>query len=551
MSPSPLLRNTPYGPVEGAVDADGTWSWKGIPFAQPPVGDLRWRAPREPEPWTEARPAKASGSACVQLGSLFGPGEHNTFDASVASSLYRPVGSEDCLYLNLWRPATEEAGLPVLFFLHGGSNLYGYNADPLYDGAALARTANAVVVTANYRLGLFGWFHLPGVLQDEASGNFGTLDQIQALTFVQRGIAAFGGDPGNVTLLGQSSGAVNSHALLTSPLLVAEPVPLFHKAVLMSGALAAPGELPPGAVATLQAAAYGERQARTLLDGLLIAGGLAADEAGAQAYAAAQPEGAMAAFLRSRSPAQIFQQLIYRLAPAGLAITYHIPDGRIVAHNPMEALRKGLYLQVPLIISTTRDEGTLFPGFLALAPALGGVSAQVLTDADRLRHMLTFDGDAPTDLTPEDIINPAYLPVDAPFTGYRARMATLSQFFFIALRDALLDALSPAEAPHATWYFEFDWSQAPSPWDVVYGAAHAYDLPFLFGTFQGNAFAGLMNSTANEPGRLALSRAMMDAVAAFARTGDPNTPSLGTPWPQWPRTLVFDATRTEKRIFLR
>jgi len=545
-----LLRDTPYGRIEGVDDGSGTWSWKGIPFARPPVGALRWRAPLEPEPWSGVRPARAFGPAGAQPGSVFGPGLNDTWDATVVATLNRTVGSEDCLYLNVWRPASPGTGLPVIAFLYGGSNTYGHASDPLYDGAALARAANAVVVTANYRLGLLGWLNLPQLKEDAdplgASGNFGTLDQIAFLTYINRAIASFGGDPGNVTVMGQSAGAVNLCTLLTSPRVVHASPRLIHRAILVSGEAALPGELPPGGIATLRPAEYSERQGQTLLNGLLAADGLAADDEAAQAYLSGRTAAEVAAYLRSKTPAELHLQLYTRLAPAGLMATSHHPDGAVVARSPIEAFRSGQCLDVPMLLGTTRDETRLFPSWLALSPALGGVPGLRQGDAELAGHLLTFDGDAPPALTPEDLVHPAYLPVDAPGTGYFARLDLLNRFFFIALRNATTDALAPRRTD--LWHFRFDWAQEPAPWDTVYGAAHVFDLPFLFGNFDGWAYAKVMNSAANAGGRQALSSAMMGAVAAFARSGDPNHAGLGIAWPAWPRSLVFDATRTEARI---
>src|SRR6478736_1392708 len=149
----PALRQTSAGALQGVDDSakTGTYFWKGVPYAQAPTGALRWRAPVAPKAWSEVRDAKRFASACLQISRMFGPGANNTYDATIGTTMGQPVGSEDCLYLNIWRPASEEKNLPVLVFVHGGSNISGYTADPLYDGANLAKAANAVVVTVNYR----------------------------------------------------------------------------------------------------------------------------------------------------------------------------------------------------------------------------------------------------------------------------------------------------------------------------------------------------------------------------------------------------------------
>ena len=547
-----LIVETACGWVEGVDDCApaGTYAWKGIPFAQPPVGDLRWRAPREPEPWKGLRPARVFGPSPAQPGSVFGPGRNNTWDATVVTTLNHPVGSEDCLYLNIWRPADADRELPVIFYLHGGSNLYGYAADPLYDGAALAKAAHAVVVTANYRLGLFGWLSLAPLRTEDdplgASGNFGTLDQIQALRFVSRNIARFGGDPGNVTVIGQSSGAVNLATLLTSPRVVQAEPQLFHRAMLLSGGAALPSELPPGAIATLRPSEYAERQGQALLAWLLAADGLAEDETSAAGVIASMTPAELAIYLRSKTPAELFRQLFFRLAPAGLMTIAHNPEGTVVAASPLAAIRAGHYLKVPVVLGITRDEARLFPSWLALSPALGGVPGLVLSDAALSGLLLTYDAEGPEALTEADLLNPAYLPADAPGTGYHARTDLLNQFFFVALRNATAEALTAQGA--AFWHFRFDWAQEPAPWDQVYGAAHVFDLPFVFGNFEGWAFSRVMNSQANEGGRRALAEAMMGMVGAFARTGDPNHEGLGVAWPAWPKSLIFDADLTGARI---
>lgn len=198
----PAMRTTSAGVVVGTNDSakSGTYAWKGIPFAKAPTGPRRWKAPVDPDAWSSPKTTQQFGNACVQYGRIYGPGANNTYDATIATTLNQAVGSEDCLYLNIWRPATGNTNLPVIMFIHGGSNVCGYTADPVYDGAALAKSANAVVVTANYRVGIFGWLNLPqlkdGTSTSNDSGNFATLDNIKALQFINKNIASFGGDAG-------------------------------------------------------------------------------------------------------------------------------------------------------------------------------------------------------------------------------------------------------------------------------------------------------------------------------------------------------------------
>ncbi|CAN5481637.1 carboxylesterase/lipase family protein [soil metagenome] len=550
----PQMRSTTYGQIEGVNDAaTGTYYWKGIPFAKPPVGTLRWKAPVEPDAWTTTLSTKTFGSACAQYGRIYGPGTNNTYDATIGTSLNTPVGKEDCLTLNVWRPAGSANNLPVIYFIYGGSNVSGYTADPVYDGAALAKSANAVVVTANYRVGLFGWFGLPqlktGVAADAAgdSGNFGTLDQIQTLKFINKNIANFGGNPANVTVMGQSAGAVNLYALMTSPLVVSSTTKLFHKAIPLSGGMALASELPAGSIATLNPVSYSVGQANALLYSFLIADGKATDNTTAAAYAATQTNAQIADYIRGKSHSDINTMLLTKLAPAGLSSTSHIPEGVVVPASPMAAISAGNYLKVPVMAGTTTEEAKLFTAFFALSPALGGVPGFIVTDASRFSTMYSYNPDTTTPVTIESLINAAYLPVNTPSTGLNARSALLGSIFITPNANVALNALS-AQQPASVWYYQFNWAKEPAPWNDIYGAAHAFDLPFVFGNFGPSLFANVTNSTANKPGRLELSNAMMSSVAAFAANGDPNNAALGVTWPVYPKKLIFDATLTNKSI---
>lgn len=215
---------TDTGEVAGVIK-DGVASWKGIPFAAPPVGELRWRAPRPAEAWSGVRQAAAYGADCMQL----------PFPSDAA-----PLGTapaEDCLFLNIWKPAKAGARarrLPVIVWIHGGGFVNGGSSPPTYAGAQLAKQG-VVLVSANYRLGRFGFFAHPQLtlenLDGDPLGNYGFMDQLAALQWVKRNIAAFGGDPANITVMGESAGGMAVNTLLTSPMTQG----LFAKAVVMSG----------------------------------------------------------------------------------------------------------------------------------------------------------------------------------------------------------------------------------------------------------------------------------------------------------------------------
>jgi para-nitrobenzyl esterase len=537
---SPVERLITLGVVVGSDDSatQGSYAWKGLPFARPPVGERRWRAPTDAEPWAAPRSAQQFGPACASTGTLAGPGLNNRYDETIASSLGRTVGSEDCLYLNIWRPASAVERLPVIVFVHGGANRTGYTADPMLDGAALARTAQVVVVTLNYRLGVLGFFRSARLRSSdpvEASGNFALLDIVQALRFVQREIAAFGGDPDKVTLMGESAGAVNVYALLSSPLVGQIRPALFHRVLPLSGGIARAQDLPAHSLPVLHDPALYDEQAELLLQHLL------ADEG------AGRPRPTdMAAYLRSQSADALLNRMAGPLAARQRGMSGPIADGLVVATDPIGAIRAGRYLKLPVMAGNARDESRLFAGLLAMAPMLGGVSGRLPGDAELFAIAQNYDPDVAAQARIEQWIPAAYLPVDMPATGYAARTRMLDAHWFDPLRDSVLNALRSQQDD--VWHYRFDWSQQPAPFNDVFGAAHAFDLYFVFGNFGPSVLSRLLFSRANEPGRLALSDALMRSIGAFARTGNPNHAALGTPWPPWPRSLWLDATPSALRI---
>jgi para-nitrobenzyl esterase len=548
-SDDPLVRKTHLGEVQGAQDASAsTWSWKGIPYAKPPVGALRWQPPQEPDAWTSARSATTFGNACAQYGRIYGPGANNRYDATIGTTLNQAVGNEDCLYLNVWRPATADENLPVIVFLHGGSNVSGYTADPMYDGAALAKTANAIVVTPNFRLGILGFLNLPQLKTGDAatdSGNFTMLDSIKALQFVRTNARAFGGNPESVTVVGQSAGAINVWALQTSPMMTAANPKLFHRVMPLSGGISLASNLPVGSIPTLSPASTYLLQGNALLQNLVIGDGLATDTATAQAYIAGRTSAQIAEYLRRKTSSQLFTTLLTKLALLGLAGSGPIPDGTVVAADPIGAINAGNYMKVPVLAGNARDEGKLFPSFLPLVGGSG--NARLVTDAQLFANHFSYNPNVAPQTTVEQWIAPSYLPVNAPTTGFTARAEALNRIFFLNSRDNVLNALKAKQ--DNVWYYRFDWDEQPAPWNDIYGAVHVVDLPFLFGNFGPSLFGNVWFSTANQPGRVELSGSMMQAVSSFARNGDPNTAALGgVNWTPWPRTLVFDATPTVKSI---
>jgi para-nitrobenzyl esterase len=547
-----MQRQTAFGGVVGTDNSatSGTFAWKGVPFAKAPVGELRWKPPVDPQAWNSPRDTQQFGNACASTGRLYGPGLNNTYDATIGTTLGQTVGSEDCLYLNVWRPANDTAKLPVIVWVHGGSNITGYTADPVYDGANLARTANAVVVSVNYRLGMFGFMNASSLKNGDPlndSGNFAILDIVKGLQFVQANIDSFGGDPGNVTLMGQSAGAVNVYAAMTSPLVANAKPALIHRALPISGGISLASELPAGSVATLARASDYAGQWGLLIVYMVIDDGLATDIPSAQAYLATQSSDQIAAYMRGKSADFVLHTVLTRLAPLGASGSGPIPDGNVVPTSPIAAIKAGKYAKVPVLIGNARDEGKLFPTLFPLAGGTG--SARLLGDSQVFSTAFNYQPDAAPQSTLAQWIPSAYLPVATPGTGFDAVASRLTQLFFGASRDSVAGALASQQSN--LWAYSFDWDEEPAPFDSIYGAAHAFDLPFAFGNFGPSLYANIMFSKANEQGRLALSDSMMRSIGAFALKGDPNDTSLGVAWPRWPATLSFDATPAGKSISVR
>ncbi|KAI0544550.1 alpha/beta-hydrolase [Xylaria curta] len=329
------------GLISGVQNSDGTRSFLGIPYAAPPVGDLRWRAPQPPLPWSGVRSGDKFSSGSIQ-------------PQAPADSLYNNEGtefSEDCLYLNVYTGAEGATNRPVLVWLHFGAFVFGAGSNPMLDGKKLA-AQGITVVTVNFRLGRFGFLALPELSAEsghQTSGNYGILDQIAALKWVQRNIKAFGGDPTNVTVGGASSGGASVHVLRVSPLAKG----LFSKAICESGPGVAPALNGPGHIA-----AY-----------LTLA---AAEEAGTEIR---QALGASSlAELRGMSPDKILAVNLPRtqgpwksyLRPNTTSLSVYdsanpIVDGYVLPESPITAFASGRALDIPVIAGHTADDGTALP----------------------------------------------------------------------------------------------------------------------------------------------------------------------------------------------
>lgn len=488
--------------IQGVADFNNTQSWRGIPFAQAPIGDLRWRAPRDPVPWSGVRDASQFGSICSQPGSFFGDPDPTTFD--------QPIGSEDCLYLNVWRPKSSTDNLPVLFWIHGGSNRFGAGSEVLYNGANFAQKANAVVVTINYRVGSLGWFYNSALAEGEPkddSGNFTTLDLIKGLEWVRDNIQQFGGNPNSVTIAGQSAGCINAWGLLQSPLADA----LVDRMLCMSGL---PNAYPK---------ALGQMQSNDVIDRLLVENGYAADKSSAAQFRLHQSDTWIREFLRSLPAEAIVQH-----TPSPVVMG-HFTDGHVIPWAGYADLIAGGYHKVPMILGTTGDEGTLFAGALAgyLKPSLA-----------ELWDMAIYQN--PENLTVTDIIEPDLYPTYYPVHR------TLSLAVDLTI-DNICRYLRLMQGN--IYRYNFDWDDAPPPWKESFGAIHGMDLPFLFGNFPGPDqpdFMRYMITAENQAQRQQLSDKFVRYIAQFMRTGNPNKWFDGLPeWYDWSNFWIY-----QKRLIL-
>jgi len=247
----------------------------------------------------------------------------------------------------------------------------------------------------------------------------------------------------------------------------------------------------------------------------------------------------MADWLRGRSADALLGVVRTRLAARGMAASNPIPDGHVVAVDPIAAIRADRYVRVPVLAGHARDETKLFPQLFAIRPDLGGVSGRLLDDEAVFALVSRYDPEAPPQTSVESWIPRVYLPAATPGTGFDARAAELDRLWFAAIRNDVLDALRSRQAD--VWSYEFEWDAQPAPFDTIFGAAHTFDLPFMFGNFGPSLFSRILFTRANERGRSALSKTMQARLGAFARHGNPNDERMSPGWPTWPGRIVFDA----------
>ncbi len=480
------------GSTVGFAAEHDTHAWLGIPFAQPPVGDRRWRAPEPPEAWADTLDALRVGPPCVQLGSRLGGVPSEDPDGL--------AGSEDCLYLNVWAPrsepegvAVEDARYPVMVWVHGGGNRTGHSGSTMYDGARLSGREKVVVVSFNYRLGPFGWFSHPALRASaanalEASGNFGTLDQIRALEWIQSHIAEFGGDPDNVTLFGESAGASDVFALL----LADSAKGLFDRAIAQSGSTDSVSVAE--AENEVSAPTPGHRHSSAeIMVSLLEDAGIVPDREAARGYAAALPNADTLEFLRSRSARDIID--VYRNPdrPSAIDVPTLIRDGSLLPNRDwIGEFRSGRWNRVPIMLGSNRDEMKLF---LFQNPELVRQNFGLVY---RIRDL----------------------------ADYERRARYHSELW--AVRSVSKPASAISDSGFADLYaYRFDWDEAPhllgTDLSTLLGAAHGFEIPFVFGNFDlgDPLFSRIIFPADSAATRERLSNRMMSYWAEFARTGRP------------------------------
>jgi para-nitrobenzyl esterase len=466
------------GELVGAAD-DGVLRYQGIPYAAPPVGKLRWEPPQPPQPWTGTQSATEPGARCAQLAAP--PG---TPHATAGSE------SEDCLTLNVTVPAgtTPTSRLPVLVWVHGGGFNAGAGAD--VDPRRLAEAGPLVVVTINYRLGIFGFFGLRGLA---GSGTFGLMDQQAALLWVRRNIAAFGGDPGTVTLAGESAGADSVCAQLASP----GSVGLFHRAILQSGGCSSanivdvirPGTGPGGDT----------WKPLPLVE--------AAGTSTATALGCPDPDSrpvAALTCLRALPAAQLVAGAGVYWSPATGTPTLPRRPSNLVVDRDLRAM--------PVLAGTTRDEGTLFTA------AFFDRAGVPITNTG-LRTLL---GSAAGSQTPAAARS--YRPDDR--SPGRAWSDVITDRAFACTGLATYRSMGQRAPLYA---YEFTDPTAPTPFialppDLATGPTHGAEMPYLFDLVPGQPVL--------TPAQQALATEMVAGWARFATTGDPNGGG-GPPWPHW------------------
>ncbi|MFE4635806.1 carboxylesterase/lipase family protein [Streptomyces sp. NPDC056773] len=478
--------HAPPGSLRGTIE-DGLAVFRAVPYAAPPVGEQRWRPARPHPGWTGTRDATADGPSAPQM--------HLEGGDPVLGGHGSPPFDEDCLTLDIWTPAADDARRPVLVWIHGGGFVSGSGSLPNYSGATFSRDGDLVVVSINYRIGALGYLYTGSEDEPKGSGaNHWLTDQLAALRWVRDNIAAFGGDPGSITVAGQSGGAVSTAALAGLP----ESQGLIRRVILMSPPFGL--DLPTPEASLERTAAFME---------------LAGVKTLAELRALPWP-----ALIGATGG------LFARTTRWGYWPTPFLPviDGVTLPRHPAEALLHGAAAGIEVMIGWTREEANF--GF-----ALN--EAYAAADPDRVTARIadTFGPEAaPGVYAAYERARPGAGPADVLMD-----LITDELFRVPALRLAE----ARAETEHPVWAYQFDLPAAA--YDGRLGAAHCLELPFAFANFDQWAHAPL-TAGLNPAVRDGLARTMHEAWIAFARTGDPNHPGM----PRW--NPYEKGTRTTMRF---
>ena len=447
--------------------------YRGVPFAAPPVGDLRWKAPQPAASWQGVRQATEFSNACWQT------------PYPAAAAIYQaklPPLSEDCLYLNIWTPAkSAKDRLPVMVWIHGGGFTRGFSGTSSYNGEVLARKG-AVIVTLNYRLGIFGFLAHPELSAESghhASGNYALLDQIAALQWVQRNIAAFGGDPTRVTIFGESAGSWAVNALMASPLAKG----LFQRTIGESGGLFSP-------MKTLSEA---EKEGEKLAASVTSSPGADAKPAAAQVDSAP----AILKALRAKTAEEL-------LKAADSETVRAIVDGWVLPQDVATIFAQGKQNDVPLIVGYNADEGT------TLAPQAANLKAFMFVGGVHQRY--GPQADAVLKIYPAGSDEQA---VSSFYSAYR------DQVFGWEMRTWARMSTKTGHQPAYMYYFS---RRPPGPQSARLRAFHASEIAYVFGTF--------VWPFPWEDVDKKLSNAMTSYWVNFAANGNPNGAGL-TKWPAY------------------
>jgi para-nitrobenzyl esterase len=481
---SGTVASTGQGKVQGKVAANGVVVFKGIPYATPPVGSLRYKPPQPAKPWSGTLKALDFGKAEAQPSG-------GISDASAFAQ------SEDCLTLNVWTPKVDKSRRPVMVWIHGGGFTNGTGAEPIYDGAGLAKRGDVDVVTLNYRLGAFGFLYLGGIGGAEyaQSGNLGLLDQVVAIKWVRDNIAAFGGDPGNITVFGESAGSMSVCSLMAMPAAKG----LFRRAIAESGAL--------NLIHTTDSATSVAQQLMKYAGVTDVPG------------------------LLSLSTQQIVQAEsdMNKANPASATVFGPVLDGSVISEPPLHSVAAGSAAGIDLMIGTNLDEMRLWT---IKVPAMAQFPLSVVaTYLPMLQNAVGGSADA---------IAASYKSRRPDATDGDVTMAVLTDVMFRVPSIRVAEAQS-AKQPK-TYMYLFTW---PSPTVPKLGACHAIELPFVFGTLKGTREEAL---TGKNPPRK-LSDTIQDAWLAFSRTGNPNGKGVPSWQPYDPRTratMVFNVDSAQQ-----